>query len=80
MLFTTAAALRAGLTRAQGEGRLEEKLIQLSEPKRPIADELGCLPVEPAASLFLELVPCRFECASLWVTSNRPVGEWGQAR
>ena len=44
VLFTSAAALMAGLTKAHADGRLEEKLLQLSKPKLLIIDELGYLP------------------------------------
>lgn len=79
VLFTSAAALMAGLTKAHADGRLEEKLLQLSKPKLLIIDELGYLPLEPAAAhLFFQLVSRRYERASMLITSNRPVGEWGQ--
>jgi DNA replication protein DnaC len=79
VLFTSAAALMAGLTKAHGEGRLEEKLLQLSKPKLLIIDELGYLPLAPAgAHLFFQLVSRRYERGSIMITSNRPVGEWGQ--
>ena len=51
----------------------------LSKPKVLIIDELGYLPLEPAAAhLFFQLVSRRYERASMLITSNRPVGEWGQ--
>ena len=50
VLFTSAAALMARLTKAHADGRLEEKLLQLSKPKLLIIDELGYLPLEPAAA------------------------------
>lgn len=79
VLFSSVAALMAGLTKAHDEGRLEEKLMQLANPKLLIVDELGYLPLEPAAAhLFFQLVSRRYERASLLATSNRPVGEWGQ--
>jgi len=79
VLFTSAVALMAGLTKAHSDGRLEEKLMQLSKPKLLVVDELGYLPLEPAAAhLFFQLVSRRYERASLLITSNRPVSEWGQ--
>ena len=69
----------AGLTKAHADGRLEEKLVQLSKPKLLIIDELGYLLPEPAAAhLFFQLVSRRYERANVLITSNRPVGEWGQ--
>jgi hypothetical protein len=80
VLFSSAAALMAVLTKAHVDGRLEEKLLQLSKPKLLIIDELGYLPFEPAAAhLFFQLVSRRYELASMLITSNRPVGEWGQS-
>lgn len=54
VLFSSAAALMAGLTKAHADGRLEEKLVQLSKPKLLIIDELGYLPLEPAAAQRLD--------------------------
>ena len=60
--FTTATALVAGLAKAHGERRLDEKLLALSKPKLLIVDELGYLPLEPdAAHLFFQLVSRRYE-------------------
>ena len=51
--FSTATTLVAGLAKAHGERRLDEKLLALSKPKLLIIDELGYLPLEPdAAHLF----------------------------
>ncbi|MDR4127290.1 IS21-like element helper ATPase IstB [Yanghanlia caeni] len=79
VLFLTAAALMGQLMKAYTDGHLEEKLMQLSKPKLLIIDELGYLPLEPAAAhLFFQLVARRYERSSILITSNRPVGEWGQ--
>jgi DNA replication protein DnaC len=48
--FTTATTLAAGLAKAHGERRLDEKLLALSKPKLLIVDELGYLPLEPDAA------------------------------
>src|SRR5436305_14388686 len=48
--FTTATTLVAGLAKAHGERRLDEKLLALSKPKLLIVDELGYLPLEPDAA------------------------------
>jgi DNA replication protein DnaC len=59
--FTTATTLVAGLAKAHGERRLDEKLLALSKPKLLIVDELGYLPLEPdAAHLFFQLVSRRY--------------------
>ena len=78
VLFITAPALVAGLSKAHAEGRLEERLSFYGKPKLLIVDELGYLPFDPnAAHLFFQLVSCRYERGSLLLTSNRSVGEWG---
>jgi DNA replication protein DnaC len=78
VLFTTAPALVAGLSKAHADGRLEERLSFYGKPKLLIVDELGYLPFDPnAAHLFFQLVSRRYERGSLLLTSNRAVGEWG---
>ena len=78
MQFTTATTLVAGLAKAHGERRLDEKLLALSKPKLLIVDELGYLPLEPdAAHLFFQLVSRRYETGAMLITSNRSIAEWG---
>lgn len=78
VLFTPATALATMLVKGQTDGRLEERLAQLSKPKLLIVDEFGYLPLEPqAAHLFFALVSRRYERGSMMVTSNRSVSEWG---
>nr|WP_280952278.1 ATP-binding protein [Mesorhizobium sp. WSM3862] len=43
-----------------------------------IIDELGYLPFQATAHLFLQLVSLRHEKGSIPITSNRSVGEWGK--
>ena len=50
VLFTTAAAMIATLTKALAEGRLEEKLKLYTVPRLLIIDEIGYLPDRPAAA------------------------------
>ena len=79
VLFVPAAGLMANLAKAHLEGRLDERLIYYGKPKLLIVDEIGYLPFEPnAAHLFFQLVARRYERASTLLTSNRPVGEWGE--
>lgn len=79
VLFITAAVLLVQLTKAHQEGKLEEKITQLSKVKLLIIDELGYLPFDPKAAHFLfQLVSRRYEKGSILVTSNRSVGEWGE--
>ena len=77
--FTTATALVTTLVKGQTEGRLEQRLAQLSKPKLLIVDEFGYLPLEPQAAHSLStLVGRRYERGSMLVTSNRSVSEWGK--
>ena len=78
-LFVPALGLVAQLMRAEGEGRLEERLTHLAKPKLLIVDELGYLPFERrAAHLLFQLVSRRYERGSMILTSNQPVGNWGE--
>ena len=78
-LFVPATGLVAQLLRAESEGRLEERLGYFAKPKLLIIDELGYLPFErQAAHLFFQLVNRRYEKGSLMITSNQPVGHWGE--
>ena len=55
--FTTAAGLIAALMRAHTEGRLEEKLKLLVQPKLLVIDEIGYLPIDRlGANLFFQRV------------------------
>ncbi len=78
-LFLSATGLVAQLLRAESEGRLDERLSYLAKPKLLILDELGYLPFErQAAHLLFQLVNRRYERGSLLITSNQPVGNWGE--
>ena len=78
VLFTGATALVTSLVRGHAEGRLEQRLSQLSKPKLLIVDEFGYLPFEAAAAhLLFQLISRRYERGSILITSNRAVGEWG---
>lgn len=60
VLFTTAAALIASLTRPLTEGRLEERLKLYTVPRPLIIDEIGYLPIDRAgANLFFQLISRR---------------------
>jgi len=50
VLFTTATALVTTLVKGQTEGRLEQRLAQLSKPKLLIVDEFGYLPATTSSS------------------------------
>lgn len=79
VLFATAQAVMASLVKANGEGRLDERLAFYAKPKLLIVDELGYLPFEArAAHLFFQPVSRRYERGSMMITSNRSVAEWGE--
>ncbi len=79
VLFTTAAAMIATLTRATTEGRLEEKLKLYAVPRLLIIDEIGYLPIErQGANLFFQLISRRYERGPMILTSNQSFGAWGE--
>jgi DNA replication protein DnaC len=79
VLFTTAAALIASLTRALTEGRLEERLKLYTVPRLLIVDEIGYLPIDRAgANLFFQLISRRYERGPMILTSNQSFSSWGE--
>jgi DNA replication protein DnaC len=79
VLFTTAAGLIAGLTRALTEGRLEERLKLYTVPRLLIIDEIGYLPIDRAgANLFFQLISRRYERGPMILTTNQSFGSWGE--
>jgi DNA replication protein DnaC len=78
-LFVPAMGLVAQLMRAEAEGHLEERLAHLAKPALLVVDEVGYLPFErQAANLLFQLVNRRYERGSIILTSNQPVGNWGE--
>ncbi len=62
VLFTSATAIVTTLVKGHSEGRLEQRLSQLSKPRLLILDQFGYLPFEPAAAhLLFQLVSRRYE-------------------
>ncbi|WP_443081966.1 ATP-binding protein [Synechococcus sp. BA-132 BA5] len=58
---------------------LEIRLAQCAKPKLLIVNELGYLPLEPAAGhLFFKLISHRYEQGSVLISSKRPVEEWDE--
>jgi DNA replication protein DnaC len=79
VLFTTAAVLIAALTRALGEGRLDDKLKLYTVPRLLIVDEIGYLPIDrQGANLFFQLISRRYERGPMILTSNQSFGSWGE--
>ena len=79
VLFATASEWVDRLASAHHTGRLQAELVRLGRYPLLIVDEVGYIPFEPeAANLFFQLVSSRYERASLIVTSNKPLGRWGE--
>ena len=79
VLFSSAAHLIATLTKALGEGRLEEKLKVYTTPRLLIIDEIGYLPIDrQGANLFFQLISRRYERGPMILTSNQSFGAWGE--
>jgi DNA replication protein DnaC len=78
VLFVTATALLAALSRAQLEGKLAEQIAFYAKPKLLVVDELGYLPLEKqTAHLFFQLVSRRYERGSMLITTNQTITQWG---
>jgi len=78
VLFVTATALLAALSRAQVEGKLAEQIAFYAKPKLLVVDELGYLPLEKqTANLFFQLVSRRYERGSMLITTNQTITQWG---
>ena len=79
VLFTSATALLASLTKAHGEGRLDDKLKTYCLARLLIIDEIGYLPIERlGANLFFQLISRRYEKGPMILTSNQSFGSWGE--
>lgn len=77
VLFTTAAAMINSLTKAQSEGKLEERLKVYTVPRLLIIDEIGYLPIDQmGANLFFQLISRRYEKGPMILTSNQSFGTW----
>ncbi|BDU75485.1 IS21-like element helper ATPase IstB [Mesoterricola sediminis] len=77
--FIHAADLVHQLAAASDHGALDEALRVFARPHVLVVDELGYLPMERRSGhLFFHLVRKRYEKGSLMITSNQPVGSWGE--
>ena len=64
---------------AEQHGVLETALTHFSRHHLLILDELGYLPLARAGGhLLFHLIRRRYEKGSLIITSNQPVGSWGE--
>jgi DNA replication protein DnaC len=76
--FITASELARQLAVAESNGALEDALTHFARPHLLIIDELGYLPLaRQAGHLLFHLVRRRYEKGSLLLTSNQPIGAWG---
>ena len=79
VLFTSATALLAALSKAETDGQLSDRLMFYTKPKLLVVDELGYLPLEKqTAHLFFQLVSRRYERGAILITSNQSLASWGQ--
>src|ERR1700752_920743 len=77
--FTTAADLAARCHRAAIEGRWATTMRFYAGPALLVIDELGYLPLpNEAASALFQVVSQRYLKSSIVLTTNRPVGSWGE--
>jgi DNA replication protein DnaC len=78
--FIAASDLVQQLARAEGMGALDDALVHFGRPHLLIIDELGYLPVaRQGGHLLFHLIRKRYEKGSLLITSNQPLGDWGEA-
>jgi DNA replication protein DnaC len=76
--FTSAADLAARCHRAAIEGKWATMMRFFAGPTLLIIDELGYLPLPgEAASALFQVINQRYLRTSIVLTTNRPVGAWG---
>lgn len=77
--FTSAADLAARCHRAAIEGKWSTMMRYFAGPTLLIIDELGYLPLPAeAASALFQVINQRYLKTSIVLTTNRPVGAWGE--
>ena len=75
--FSTLAELVDSLRKAEGEGRVRERVKFLSRYSLLIIDEIVYLPVgSGGGNLFFQLVNACYERSAMIMTGNRGFGEW----
>jgi len=78
--FISASDLTQQLAKAEGMGALDDALTHFGRPHLLIVDELGYLPLaREGGHLLFHLIRKRYEKGSLMITSNQPIGSWGDA-
>ena len=79
VFFTTLGELVTGMSRAEREGRLKERLRYYARNALLIVDEIGYLPLQSGgANLFFQLINARYERGAMILTSNRGFSEWAE--
>jgi DNA replication protein DnaC len=77
--FITVLDLVHQLTLAEQNGVLDDALTVFGRPHLLVLDELGYLPLlRSGGHLLFHLIRKRYEKGSLLITSNQPVGSWGE--
>jgi len=77
--FTSAADLAARCHRAAIEGKWGTMMRFFAGPTLLVIDELGYLPLQAeAASALFQVINQRYLKTSIVITTNRPVGAWGE--
>lgn len=77
--FTSAADLAARCHRAAIEGKWASVMRFFASPTLLVIDELGYLPLPgEAASALFQVINQRYLKTSIVITTNRPVGAWGE--
>ena len=77
--FTSAADLAARCHRAAMEGKWGTMMRFFAGPTLLVIDELGYLPLPAeAASALFQVINQRYLKTSIVITTNRPVGAWGE--
>lgn len=77
--FTTLAELISTLSRAEREGRLQDRIRFFCRWSLLVIDEIRYLPVlQGGGNLFFQLVNARYERGAMILTSNRGFAEWGE--
>lgn len=78
-IFYPADELLQWLVSSLADNSQGEKLRRLSKSQVLIIDEIGYLPLNKvSANLFFQLVSCRYEKASIILTSNKSFSSWGE--
>jgi len=78
-LHATAIDIVNTLAAAQSTNRLKSELKKYLSPQILLVDELGYLPLPTeAASALFQVVSQRYLKSSIVLTTNRPVGSWGE--